>query len=170
MRSSVTNDAGSHVVALTDIAATLYCLGRSDEAEKHWLKAVKLCPGYLESTEHLVGLLYRKRTKEAVDIITFVQDALRLSDSEEKSHIHMPTRAHSLTSSSHSTVGLGASNGQYRQLTFGDSGTTLFSRALLVCRVRRASEPVGMPCRVAKMDASSPSCMRKELCFTVQKK
>lgn len=74
----------SHVVALTNIAAALFCLGRPDEAEKHWLKAAKLCPGYLESTEHLVGLLYRKRSKEAVDIITFVQNALRLPETDHQ--------------------------------------------------------------------------------------
>lgn len=92
-----------HVVALTNIAATLYCLGRPDEAEKNWLKAVNLCPGYLESTEHLVGLLYRKRSKEAVRIITYVQNALRLSHSEDKPHASAQT--HGLGSSSQSTVG-----------------------------------------------------------------
>lgn len=65
-------------MAITDIAATLYCLGRQEEAERNWLRAVKLQPGYLEAVEHLVGLLYRKRAKEAIDIITFVQQSLRL--------------------------------------------------------------------------------------------
>ena len=75
------------MVALADLAATLYCLGRLEEAEKHWLKAVRLCPSYLESTEHLVGLLYRKRSKDAIEIITFVQDALRLVDVDGKLHV-----------------------------------------------------------------------------------
>ncbi|KAF4121769.1 UDP-N-acetylglucosaminyltransferase [Geosmithia morbida] len=75
----------SHVVAITDIAATLYCLGRQDEAERNWLKAVKLQPGYLEAVENLVGLLYRKRSQEAVEIITFVQQSLRLL-ADESSH------------------------------------------------------------------------------------
>lgn len=72
------------MVGLTNIAATLYCLGRLEEAENHWLKAARLCPAYLESTEHLVGLLYRKRSKDAIEIITFVQDALRLSETGQK--------------------------------------------------------------------------------------
>lgn len=71
----------SNVVGITNVAATLYCLGRQDEAENHWLRAVKLRPEYLEAVEHLVGLLYRKRSKEAIEIITFVQRALRLPGS-----------------------------------------------------------------------------------------
>lgn len=79
MYEALANGPISHVVAITDIAATLYCLGRQEEAEKHWLRAVKLYPGYLEASEHLVGLLYRKRSKEAIEVITYVQEALRLS-------------------------------------------------------------------------------------------
>lgn len=70
------------------MAATLYCLDRQDEAEKHWLKAVKLRPAYLEAAEHLVGLLYKKRGEEAVDIITFVQQALRLSTPRSRPQSH----------------------------------------------------------------------------------
>lgn len=36
-------------------------------------------PSYLEAVEHLVGLLYKKRSKEAVEIIDHVQRALRVS-------------------------------------------------------------------------------------------
>lgn len=61
------------------MAATLYCLNRQDEAEKQWLRAVKLRPSYLEAAEHLVGLLYKKRSMEAIEIINFIQQALRLS-------------------------------------------------------------------------------------------
>lgn len=64
------------------MAATLYCLNRQDEAEKHWLRAVKLRPSYLEAAEHLVGLLYKKRSREAVEIINFIQQALRLPPRE----------------------------------------------------------------------------------------
>ena len=60
------------------MAATLYCLNRQDEAEKHWLRAVKLRPSYLEAAEHLVGLLYKKRSREAIEVINFIQQALRL--------------------------------------------------------------------------------------------
>jgi tetratricopeptide (TPR) repeat protein len=60
----------------------LFCLDRIGEAEQQWLKAVKLCPAYLEAAEHLVGLLYRKRSKKAIEVITFVQQSLRLSPSQ----------------------------------------------------------------------------------------
>lgn len=60
------------------MAATLYCLNRQSEAEQRWLEAVKLRPDCLEAAEHLVGLLYRKRSKEAVEVIDHVQQALRL--------------------------------------------------------------------------------------------
>ncbi|POR33475.1 UDP-N-acetylglucosamine--peptide N-acetylglucosaminyltransferase SEC [Tolypocladium paradoxum] len=68
----------SHVEAITNMAATFYCLNRQDDAEQHWLKAVRLRPSYLEATEHLVGLLYKKRSEEAVQVISHVQRALRL--------------------------------------------------------------------------------------------
>jgi tetratricopeptide (TPR) repeat protein len=67
----------SHAEALSNIAATLYCLNRQEEAERHWLQAIKIRPQYLEAVEHLVGLLYKKRSKEAVDLIDFVQRSLR---------------------------------------------------------------------------------------------
>ncbi|KAK8101159.1 tetratricopeptide [Apiospora kogelbergensis] len=60
----------SRVVSLDD---------RNDEAERHWLRAVRLNPSYLEAVEHLVGLLCStQRSKEAVDIIAYVQHSLRL--------------------------------------------------------------------------------------------
>ncbi|ORY71539.1 glycosyl transferase family 41-domain-containing protein [Pseudomassariella vexata] len=71
----------SHIEALSNVAATLYCLHRNEEAEKHWLQAVQRKPSYLEAVEHLVGLLCStQRSKEAVDIITYVQRSLRLHD------------------------------------------------------------------------------------------
>lgn len=69
----------SHVEALTNMAATLFCLNRQAEAEQLWLGAVKLRPSYLEATEHLVGLLYKRHSREAVEVISYVQRALRLS-------------------------------------------------------------------------------------------
>ncbi|KAJ4263204.1 hypothetical protein NW762_006826 [Fusarium torreyae] len=77
--SRITALDSSHVEAITNKAATLYCLNRQDEAEKHWLRAVEVQPSYLEAAEHLVGLLYKKRSKEAVEIIDHVQRALRVS-------------------------------------------------------------------------------------------
>ncbi len=66
----------SHIEAIANIAASLYCLGRHDEAERHWICAVQQRPSYLEAVEHLVGLLYKKRSKEAIDIICYVQKTL----------------------------------------------------------------------------------------------
>jgi tetratricopeptide (TPR) repeat protein len=77
------NFAVSHVVALANSAAALYCLNRQGEAEDYWLKALKLCPSYLEAAEHLVGLLYRKRSSEAIEVINFVQQCLILPPSHD---------------------------------------------------------------------------------------
>ncbi|KAI0095705.1 glycosyltransferase family 41 protein [Hypoxylon sp. NC0597] len=69
----------THVEAISNVAATLYCLSRHEEAERHWLRAVRLRPSYLEAVEHLVGLLCSSnRSKEAVEIIDFVQQSIRL--------------------------------------------------------------------------------------------
>ncbi|KAF4997609.1 hypothetical protein FGRMN_3748 [Fusarium graminum] len=76
--SRITALDSSHVEAITNKAATLYCLGRQDEAESHWIKAVDVQPSYLEAVEHLVGLLYKKRSKQAIEIIDHVQRALRV--------------------------------------------------------------------------------------------
>ncbi|KAG9256163.1 glycosyl transferase family 41-domain-containing protein [Emericellopsis atlantica] len=67
-----------HVVAMTNAAAASYCLGRYDDAEQYWSRSMTMCPEYLEATEHLVGLLYRKRSREAIEAITYVQESLRL--------------------------------------------------------------------------------------------
>ncbi|KAF5621224.1 UDP-n-acetylglucosamine-peptide n-acetylglucosaminyltransferase [Fusarium sp. NRRL 52700] len=82
--SRITALDSSHVEAITNKAATLYCLGRQDEAEKHWIRAVEVQPGYLEAVEHLVGLLYKKRSKEAVEIIDHVQRALRVMPAQNQ--------------------------------------------------------------------------------------
>lgn len=69
----------SHVEAISNIAATLYCLNRQEEAEQHWVQAVKIRPSYLEAVEHLVGLLCsNQRSQEAVNTISFVQRVLRI--------------------------------------------------------------------------------------------
>jgi tetratricopeptide (TPR) repeat protein len=47
---------------------------------QHWLRAVKLRPSYFEAVEHLIGLLCSNhRGKEAVNIIEFVENSLRVS-------------------------------------------------------------------------------------------
>ncbi|KAG6015314.1 hypothetical protein E4U43_005441 [Claviceps pusilla] len=66
----------SHVEAMTHMGAALYCLGRNNEAEQSWLRVVKLRPSYLDATEHLVGHLYQHRSKETVEVISYVQSSL----------------------------------------------------------------------------------------------
>uniref|UniRef100_L2GIE8 protein O-GlcNAc transferase n=1 Tax=Colletotrichum fructicola (strain Nara gc5) TaxID=1213859 RepID=L2GIE8_COLFN len=74
-----------HVEAISNLAATLYCLNRQEEAEEYWLKAIKARPQYLEAVEHLVGLLYKKKSLDAVEVISFVQKALQLPTSQSES-------------------------------------------------------------------------------------
>ncbi|KAK7963836.1 tetratricopeptide [Apiospora saccharicola] len=84
----------SNIEALSNVAASLYCLHRNDEAEQHWLRAVRLNPSYLEAVEHLVGLLCStQRSKEAVDIIAYVQQSLRLDRSALQNDMD-PTQVH----------------------------------------------------------------------------
>lgn len=69
----------NHVEAISNIAATLYCLNRHDEAQAQWVKAIKIRPSYLEAVEHLVGLLSsNNRAREAVNTIEYIQRALRM--------------------------------------------------------------------------------------------
>ncbi|KAH9910062.1 glycosyl transferase family 41-domain-containing protein [Xylariomycetidae sp. FL2044] len=70
-----------HVEALSNVAAALYNLNRQQEAERYWLQAVQKRPSYLEAVEHLVGMLCSsQRSKEAVDIINYVQRCIRICD------------------------------------------------------------------------------------------
>ena len=69
-----------HVEAMSNLAATLLALNRRDEALQHWKKAVKLRPSYFEAVEHLIGLLCgNQRTAEAVKMIEFVEQSIRLN-------------------------------------------------------------------------------------------
>ncbi|CAD6456699.1 a69aa3e8-c77a-470f-9550-d0152119600b [Sclerotinia trifoliorum] len=73
-----------HVEAISNLAATLLCLQRRDEAEANWRKSVNLRPNYFEAVEHLIGLLCGDhRGKEAVAIIEFVERSLRISKSDD---------------------------------------------------------------------------------------
>lgn len=56
-------------------------MDRQQEAEQYWLRAVRMRPSYLEAAEHLVGLLYRKRSKDAIEVVNFVQEMLRMPQS-----------------------------------------------------------------------------------------
>ncbi|KAI9693220.1 MAG: hypothetical protein M1822_005216 [Bathelium mastoideum] len=73
-----------HVEAISNLAATLLCMDRRQEAEQTWLKAVRLRPSYFEAVEHLVGLLCgEQRAKEAVELIDFVESSLRYAKASE---------------------------------------------------------------------------------------
>ena len=83
-----------HVEALSNCAATFLSLYRKDEAERYWRRAVEKQPGYFEAVEHLVALLCGDhRAKDAVEIINYVEVALRRPD-------HLAERNLSLSSSS----------------------------------------------------------------------
>lgn len=74
---------------MSNLAATLLCLNRREEAEQHWLQSVKLRPNYFEAVEHLIGLLCGDhRSNEAVNIIEFVERSLRLPKQLEEAHDH----------------------------------------------------------------------------------
>ncbi|WEW58751.1 hypothetical protein PRK78_004219 [Emydomyces testavorans] len=77
--SRIINKDPTHVEAISNLAATLLALERRDEALEHWFRAIKLRPSYFEAVEHLVGLLCSsQRGKDAVGVIQFVEQALRL--------------------------------------------------------------------------------------------
>lgn len=67
----------SNVEAMSNLAATLLCLNRIEEAEQYWLRCVKLQPSFFEAIEHLIGLLGEDdRKNEAVEVIDFVEKSL----------------------------------------------------------------------------------------------
>ncbi|KAL5599025.1 hypothetical protein BROUX41_003657 [Berkeleyomyces rouxiae] len=68
------------VEAISNLAATMYTIGMTSEAEAEWLRALRISPGYLDSAEHLIGLIYNRHPKEAVDAVEFVQSSLRMQD------------------------------------------------------------------------------------------
>lgn len=95
----------------------MYCLNRQADAEKHWLQAIKISPRCLEAVEHLVGLLYKKRSREAVDVISFVQKSLR-EDARPKTDMYHPASLHSTWNNSSQPLVV---NGE-GPLGFGSSG------------------------------------------------
>ncbi|CAK7228710.1 hypothetical protein SCUCBS95973_006973 [Sporothrix curviconia] len=69
----------THVEVLSNIAATLFCMGRREEAVKCWMHAIHAKPSYFDSSEHLVGILSTEhRHHEIVEIVKYVQNSLRL--------------------------------------------------------------------------------------------
>lgn len=68
-----------HVEAISNLAATFLALDQKEEALQHWLRAIKLRPSYFEAVEHLINLLCTShRGREAVNIIKFVENSLRV--------------------------------------------------------------------------------------------
>ncbi len=64
---------------MSNLAASLLSLNRREEAEQYWLRSVRLRPSFFEAIEHLIGLLCGdQRGKQAVEIIDYVEGALRL--------------------------------------------------------------------------------------------
>ncbi|CAK7266994.1 hypothetical protein SEPCBS119000_002311 [Sporothrix epigloea] len=69
----------NNVEVLSNIAATLYCMGRREEAVEHWQQAVRAKPSYFDSSEQLIGVLSKEqRHREIADIVAYVKIALRL--------------------------------------------------------------------------------------------
>ena len=86
---------------MSNLAATLLCLNRREEAEQHWLQSVKLRPSYFEAVEHLIGLLCGDhRGDEAVNIIEFVEQKLRLPKPEDSQDCFSETSSNTDRSSS----------------------------------------------------------------------
>ncbi|EZG08529.1 hypothetical protein H106_02270 [Trichophyton rubrum CBS 735.88] len=78
----VINQDSTHVEAISNLAASLLALERREEALQHWLRAIKLRPCYFDAVEHLIGLLCSsQRGKEAVNIVQYVENSLRLPPS-----------------------------------------------------------------------------------------
>ena len=70
----------NNVEAMSNLAATLLTLNRSNDAEQYWLRSVKLRPSYFEAIEHLIGFLHEcHRGREAVKVIEYVEHALRIN-------------------------------------------------------------------------------------------
>lgn len=107
------------------MAASLYCLDRQDDAEHHWIRAVQQRPSYLEAVEHLVGLLYKRRSREAIDIICHVQKAL--STAASSSHTTEISQVDATANSkfgSHMSSGLGAGGRRTTGLSAGGHGSS----------------------------------------------
>lgn len=68
-----------HLEARSNLAATLLALGCRKEAEENWREVVQAAPNHFEAVEHLVGLLcHDQRSKDAIEVIEGVENALRL--------------------------------------------------------------------------------------------
>ena len=85
-----------YVEAMSNIGTTLRSMGKSEEAEEWWWRAVQLRPGYWDAVENLMGVLCgtqdsktdvkstekksRPRYKEALQLCEVVESRLRVAD------------------------------------------------------------------------------------------
>ncbi|KAL2398658.1 putative UDP-N-acetylglucosamine-peptide N-acetylglucosaminyltransferase SEC [Exophiala dermatitidis] len=84
-RAVLRQDPG-HVEAVSNLAATCHALNRREDALKYWSDAVSLRPSYFEAVEHLIGLLCTThRAREAVSVIEYVENTLRIRDEDLQS-------------------------------------------------------------------------------------
>lgn len=88
-----------NIEAMANIATTFFALGRRANAERYWRAVIAKRPEHFEAVEHLVGILCTDhRTKEAIEIIQFVETAIRKPESERldetKNPFTIPTSDH----------------------------------------------------------------------------
>ncbi|EXJ90987.1 hypothetical protein A1O1_04094 [Capronia coronata CBS 617.96] len=105
-----------HVEAMSNLAATCHALHRREDALKYWSDAVSLRPSYFEAVEHLIGLLCTShRAREAVSVIEYVENTLRIRNEDPQAAWGELSDAESDTRSHTSSIATVASydNGRY---------------------------------------------------------
>ncbi|KIW32418.1 uncharacterized protein PV07_03967 [Cladophialophora immunda] len=114
-RAVLRQDPG-HIEAMSNLAATCHALHRREDALKYWSDAVSLRPSYFEAVEHLIGLLCAShRAREAVSVIEYVENTLRIRGDDPQSSWAELSDAESDTKSHASSISTVASydNAQY---------------------------------------------------------
>jgi predicted O-linked N-acetylglucosamine transferase (SPINDLY family) len=105
-----------HIEAMSNLAATCHALHRREDALKYWSDAVSLRPSYFEAVEHLIGLLCAShRAREAVSVIEYVENTLRIRTDDPHNSWAELSDAESDTKSYTSSINTAASydNAQY---------------------------------------------------------
>lgn len=101
----ILTEDNSHVEAMSNLAATLLALNRKSEAMEYWTAAVRLRPNYFEAVEHLIGLLCSsRRAKEAVALIEFVEESLKLRSEEAETDSESDAKSHSSSIATMSSI------------------------------------------------------------------
>jgi predicted O-linked N-acetylglucosamine transferase (SPINDLY family) len=108
---AVLQQDNSHIEAMSNLAATCHALHRREDALKYWSDAVSLRPSYFEAVEHLIGLLCAShRAREAVQVIEYVENTLRLRSHDSRSSWSEVSDAESDSKSHASSVNTVASH------------------------------------------------------------